>query len=225
MAKSGEGICKFHFFKSLAMLSCCHFHSPFLTLLLTRLFYTQSRSGTSLAPSHLQIYLRLHQLFLHYMFIPSLIDEVFDRWSRRGILSLSDLYIDGNFASFEQLVQKYHIPKSHFYQYLQLWNFVFSNFKCFPLCPPTCLLDSIFGCKLVRKRTISTIYKILYSHNLTPLDSLKNNWETDLNEPITDDTWHKVIQGIFSSSICLTHVVIQFKIVHQLHWSKVKKTF
>lgn len=51
----------------------------------------------------------------NHMFIPSLIDEVFDRWSRRGMLSLSDLYIDGNFASFEQLVQKYHIPKSHFY--------------------------------------------------------------------------------------------------------------
>lgn len=112
----------------------------------------------------------------NHMFIPSFIDEVFERWSRRGMLSLSDLYIDGNCASFEQLVQKYHIPKSHFYRYLQLRNFVFSNFKCFPLCPPTCLLDSIFDCKLVKKkRTISTIYKILYSHNLMPLDHLKNN--------------------------------------------------
>lgn len=158
----------------------------------------------------------------NHMFIPSLIDEIFDRWSRRGMVSLSDLYIDGNFASFEQLVQKYHILKSHFYQYLQLGNFVFSNFKCFPLCPPTCLLDSIFDCKLVRKRTISTIYEILYSHNLTPLDRLKNKWETDLNEPITEDTWLKIIRGIFSSSICLRHAVIQFKIVHRLHWSKVR---
>ena len=52
---------------------------------------------------------------------------------------------------------------------------------------------------------------------MTPLDLLKNKWETDLNEPITDDTWHKIIQGI-----CLRHVVIQFKIVHHLYWSKVR---
>ena len=54
---------------------------------------------------------------------------------------LSDLYTNSNFASFEQLAQKYHIPKSHVYRYLQLCNFVFQNLKCFPLCPPTCLLD------------------------------------------------------------------------------------
>ena len=28
------------------------------------------------------------------------------------MVSLSDLYIDSNFASFEQLAQRYHIPKS-----------------------------------------------------------------------------------------------------------------
>ena len=158
----------------------------------------------------------------NHMFVPSLIDGVFDMWSRRGMVSLSDLYIDGSFASFEQLVQKYHISKAHFYRYLQLRNFVFSNFKCSPLRPPTGLLDSIFNCKQVRKRTISTIYEILYSHNLMPLDRLKNKWATDLKEQITDDTWHKIIQGIFSSSICLRHAVIQFKIVHRLHWSKVR---
>lgn len=41
-----------------------------------------------------------------------------------------------------------------------------------------------------------------------PLDLLKNKWEADLNEQITDDTWHKIIQGIFSFSICLRHAVI-----------------
>ncbi len=32
---------------------------------------------------------------------PSLMEGVFDRWARKGVISLSDLYIDGNFASFE----------------------------------------------------------------------------------------------------------------------------
>lgn len=69
---------------------------------------------------------------------------------------------------------------------------------------------------------LSTIYEILYSHNLLPLDLLKNKWETDLNEPITEDTWHKTIERIFSSSICLRHAVFQFKIVHRLHSSKIR---
>ena len=78
----------------------------------------------------------------NHMFAPSLIDDAFNGWSRRGMVSLSDLYIDSNFASFEQLVQRYHIPKSHFYRYLQLRIFAFSNLECFPSCPPSSLLDS-----------------------------------------------------------------------------------
>lgn len=82
----------------------------------------------------------------------------------------------------------------------------------------------IFQCLLVLNGLLVqyTKYYILITWTWTNLDRLKNNWETDLNEPITDDTWHKIIQGIFSSSICLKHAVIQFKIVHRLHWSKVR---
>lgn len=156
----------------------------------------------------------------NHMFLPSVMDGAFDSWSRGGVVLLSDLYIDNIFASFEQLVQKYDIPRSHFYKYLQLRNFVISNSDCFPSCPPMSLLDSIFNCKSVTKQAISIIYVLLNTHDLTPLDILKNKWETDLDEPISEEIWHKVIQGIFSSSICLRHAVVQFKVVHRLHWSK-----
>lgn len=59
-------------------------------------------------------------------------------------------------------------------------------------------------------------------YDSTPLNSLKNKWEADLDELISEEVWHKIIQGIFTSSICLRHAVIQFKIVHRLHWSKVR---
>lgn len=158
----------------------------------------------------------------NHMFVPSVMDGAFDTWSRAGIVSLSDLYVDGVFASFEQLVQNYDIPRLHFYKYLQLRNFVASNTDVYPSCPPTSLLDAVLNCKSDRKQTISIIYELLNTHDLIPLDLLKNKWETDLDESISDDTWHKVIQRIFSSSICLRHAVVQFKIVHRLHWSKVR---
>ena len=117
----------------------------------------------------------------NHMFIPSMMDEAFDAWSRKGVVSLSDLYIDGNFASFEQLVQKYDIPKSHFFRYLQLQNFVVLNSDCFPSCPHSSLLDLIFNCISLKKRAMSRIYEQLNIYDLTPLDILKNKWETDLD--------------------------------------------
>lgn len=80
----------------------------------------------------------------------------------------------------------------------------------------------IFECKSVQKQAISRIYELLSMYDSTPLNSLKNKWEEDLDELISEEVWHKIIQGIFTSSICLRHAVIQFKIVHRLHWSKVK---
>ena len=39
---------------------------------------------------------------------------------------------------------------------------------------------------------------------------------------ITNETWNHIIKRIHSSSICARHCVIQFKVVHRLHYSKEK---
>lgn len=86
----------------------CHSHNLFLILPPTLLFCTQSICGTSFeGPSHLQIYSWLHQLQKKHLFTASLIEGVFTRWSRKGMILPSDLYVDGTFASFEQFTQ-YH---------------------------------------------------------------------------------------------------------------------
>ena len=149
-------------------------------------------------------------------------DGAFAIWTRRNIHSLSDLYVDDNFATFEQLVQKFELPRSHFFRYLQLRNFVSSSSDCFPARPPDSLLDTIFKCKDIHRRSISIIYESLNSFNLTPLVTLRNKWELDLGVTIEEDLWQQIIHRIFSSSICAKHVVIQFKIVHRLHWSKIR---
>ena len=95
MAKSGGGICKSHFLKSLSPVVL---HSVKIWNQFRRSFsFTDLSQATPITKNH--------------MFAPSLIDDVFNGWSRRGMVSLSDLYIDSNFASFEQLVQRYLIPK------------------------------------------------------------------------------------------------------------------
>lgn len=159
-------------------------------------------------------------LIKNHMFVPSMMDEAFKIWARSGIGTLSDLYIENTFASFVQLQQKYDLHKSHFYRYLQLRGFVASNSDCFPLSPPESLLEIILKCKVNMKKIIGRIYTLLNTHNMNSLDSLRTKWETDLDETISEEKWQKIIQRIYSSSICLRHTVIQFKIVHRLHWTK-----
>lgn len=62
------------------------------------------------------------------------------------------------------------------------------------------------------KQIVGRIYNLLSPHNLTTLDHLKNKWEENLNEQIADAIWQKIIQRIYSSSICQRLAIVQFKI-------------
>lgn len=71
------------------------------------------------------------------LFKPGQMDTAFDIWKRKGIRSLADLYIDGHFASFAQLQDKYSIPNSHFFRYLQIRHYVKQTFENFESIPTT----------------------------------------------------------------------------------------
>ena len=158
----------------------------------------------------------------HCMFAPSITDGAFSMLSKYGIMSMYDLFCDNVFSSFEQLVEKFNIPRAYFYRYLQLRNFIACNVDLFPSCPSPSLLDEILNCKPDTKRAVSLIYGMLHTQRLATLESLKNKWEEDLGEQISEEHWGKIIDRICSTSICLKHSVIQFKIIHRLHWSKAR---
>lgn len=158
----------------------------------------------------------------HCMFAPSITDRAFSMWSDRGIMSMYDLFYDNVFIAFEQLVQKFNIPRAHFFRYLQLRNFVACNVNLFPSCPSPSFLDEIFKCKPDSKRVVSVLYALLHTQKQASLESLRNKWQEDLGEQIPDEHWEEIIDRICSTSICLKHSVIQFKIVHRLHWSKTR---
>lgn len=149
-------------------------------------------------------------------------DEVFNIWKANGKGSLYNLYVDNVFCSFQQLMEKFSVPKSHVFRYLQLRNFIGSNSGCFPLCPSRSLVDELMDYRTDTKKVLSKIYTLLSSHHETSLDELKQKWENDLNENISNSVWQKAIQNIHSSSVSLRHAVVQFKVVHRLHWSKDK---
>lgn len=158
-------------------------------------------------------------IYLNHMFPPSS-DSAFNIWSSKGLQSLKDLFIDGIFASFSQLSQLFNIPKTHFFRYLQIRHFIKSNYPSFPNIPTPSALDEILDVNTHKKGGIRKIYNILSGLQPPSLDTVKSHWEIDLGIDITGDLWETILRRVHSSSICARHGLLQFKVVHRLHFSK-----
>ena len=156
------------------------------------------------------------------IFPPSLLDSTFSIWARLGIKTLRDLYVDSIFASFQQLIDKFLLPKGHFFRYLQVRNFVRSSFPQFPALPGSSDLEAFLKPLSSLKGAISSIY--LNIHNLCQGSSivLKTVWETVLGEVISDDVWEETLRRVHKSSICAGHSFMQCRILHRAHYTKAR---
>lgn len=92
----------------------------------------------------------------------------------------------------------------------------------FPLLPPKSTTDLILEFNPDSRGIISKIYNIILSLHCPSLSTLKTLWEQDLGLQLTDDIWDSILARVHSSSVCARHGLIQFKILHRLHLSKVK---
>ena len=162
-------------------------------------------------------------LIANHLFAPSLSDTKFSEWYNKGIHSFRDLFIVDKFPSFQQLQTKFDLPHSHHFRYLQLRDFVRKNTKSFPNLPDSTPMDSIFLPNPLTKGGISTLYNALSCLNgATSLDHLKTATINDLGTVITDELWTGALKRVHSSSVCARHGLLQFKVLHRLHLSKVK---
>ncbi len=109
-----------------------------------------------------------------------------------------------------------------FFRYLQIGDFIKSQYIHYPSLPPKTSLDLILEIKPGVKGTISKLYTFIFGLEDSSLESIKKKWENDFECSISEDKWSKILKNIHSSSICARHALIQFKIVHRLHLSKVK---
>lgn len=63
----------------------------------------------------------------NHAFLPSQLDAAFSAWKTKGLITIKDLYIENQFATFSQLRERYNLPSSHFFRYLQIRNYVRQN--------------------------------------------------------------------------------------------------
>lgn len=122
---------------------------------------------------------------------------------------------------FTQIVRKFNIPKSHFFRYLQIRDFVRKFFlSSFPSQTTVNWLEDCIQDGPNKRNFVSHIYNVLLSVASPSLDDLKSKWEEDFGERISDEIWKVFIARIQTSSICVRHSLIQFKVVHRLHLSR-----
>ncbi len=155
-------------------------------------------------------------------FPPSLFDGAFNIWNSKGLVTINQLFIDNNFASFDQLKKQFSLPNSHLFRYLQARSFARKHFSEFPAAPPNGILESILHHYRSIGGALSNIYNIINNKQTPSSRSLKSLWEEDLSITLENETWNAVLKRIHSSSVSSRHKLIQFKVVHRIHWSRVQ---
>ncbi len=71
-------------------------------------------------------------------------------------------------------------------------------------------------------KLISHIYNNLLSISSPSSDNYKHKWEEEFGQPVPDDLWGKSLENIHTCSNNARHCLIQFIIIHRLHYSKEK---
>ncbi len=66
------------------------------------------------------------------------------------------------------------------------------------------------------------MYTIINTKQSPSMRPLKALWEEELNLMLEENTWDLILARIQSSSINARHTLIQFKVVHRVHWSRTK---
>lgn len=166
-------------------------------------------------------------IMTNHLFAPAQLDLSFRAWHGNGIRVIKDLYVEGIFASFAQLAEKFSLPQSHHFRYFQVRDFVRKGYHPFPELPPETPLDILLATKsshhhFLTKGTITRIYGTLTNMNPQLTASIRTLWEEDLGTHLSDDLWKAVFEQVHSFSSCSRYDLIQFKIVHRAYFTKAK---
>ena len=114
----------------------------------------------------------------------------------------------------------FNIPQSDFFRYLQVRNFVRTHFSL--TAPQSTWIEECLNTNLDRRGVVSVLYDTIQRVSSPSLNHLARQWETELGITISDSDWHDAIAWVHSSSICIRHGLLQFKIIHRLHLSPKK---
>ena len=125
----------------------------------------------------------------NHLFIPAKIDPRFSVLENNGLHSLGDLFIDGIFVSFNQLISTFNLHKSDFFRYFQLRDFAKTHATSFPQVPTPSGMDLVLKARTLSKGHISYFYNLLSPANESILHKIKISWESELQLNLSVVFW------------------------------------
>lgn len=114
-----------------------------------------------------------------------------------------------------------NLPRSHFFRYLQIRDFVRKHLPTFGNAKPSTFDGSMKMCPTSDK-LVSRLYGAFQSVSTPSTDAIKAKWEEELETDISVADWEDSLVYIHTCSINSRHRLIQFKVLHRLHYSTTK---
>lgn len=155
-------------------------------------------------------------------FMPPWHDKTYHDWRDKGLVYIKDMYIDNKFSSFGQLKEKYNLPHSHFYRYLQVRHYIQTKFKDFATLHSEHGIYEILNSQPDSRHLITKIVQLFGDSIVVHTVEIRQAWEKESGMRVPESMWSKCLSKIHSCSINSRHQLIQFKILHRLHYSKVR---
>lgn len=158
----------------------------------------------------------------NHLFPASRMDHTFTLWRRNGLTLCYHFYIDGLFATFTDLSEKFHLQRSDLFRYFQVRHFIQSQSPSFPALPTDSGLEKILRTPIQHRRLISNISNIITSLHDTSLERLRTEWAEELGMEISDAVWDRAQARVNGTSSCACLSLIQFKVFHRIYYTKSK---
>nr|XP_014354292.1 PREDICTED: uncharacterized protein LOC106707053 [Latimeria chalumnae] len=187
----------------------------------------QLRAENSITAHTLSVYALAHK-FLGWTFSISPHASVwrnpahfsgFAVWREKGLTQVQHLFHEGVFCSFAELAEKYILPPSHLFRYLQIRHLVSSaqgGALSLPLPSP---LESFITQLTAVKGFISKAYSLL--RDLLPdfTRNIKAGWERGLGIRLQDCNWLYTCDLLKEVSISSKLRLNHFKVLHCVYYS------
>ena len=130
--------------------------------------------------------------------------------------------MDRIFSSFNDLRSKYDLHHTDLFRYFQAHQFAKCHSPQFPNLPERSLADSLLAIPFWLKGFTAHSYSLILSMDSVKLDKIKTSWEKELETVNPEDIWTEAQNIVNKSTSCARLGLIQFKVLHRLHWSRAK---
>ena len=135
-------------------------------------------------------------------FKPNGLDSRFKYWTHKGINAYCNIPKKNTLQSFQTLKDKYGLEKYDFFRYLQLRQYLSKEILKNEISPEINKIIQLTTCAHAgtSKSIVSTLYRGIAEGRGLNTTYIKERWEKELKENITNQQWDNICMSAFATS-------------------------